>query len=286
MIIDHCHVSPENIESEGIPETGTIPRLQEILKILGADRAVVFAPFPLDECPGWSGEAVKQFGDRNLWLIEELKKHPNLFGFANINPRNYGAEKRLEKGVEMGLVGAKLHPSVHNFIVNDPTIDEFYQVAEDLGITIHIHTGVHGAAGESLIRHYNPLLLDDVAQRHPDLPIIMDHIGGYALFYEALAVLHHNKNCYAGLTSCPWKLDPNPAYNPYYLPPERVEILLKTVGADRIIWGADYPWHTVQFLKGSIEWVRSWNISDQDKEKILGGNIEKLLHASRKRHII
>jgi predicted TIM-barrel fold metal-dependent hydrolase len=181
----------------------------------------------------------------------------------------------------MGLVGAKLHPSVHNFVVNDPTIDEFYQVAEDLGITIVIHTGLHG---EGLIRHYNPLLLDDVAQRHPDLRIVMAHVGGYALFYEALAVLHHNKNCYVGLTTCPWKLNPIPTNNSLYLPPERVEILLKTVGVDRIIFGSDYPFNTLQYLKESIKWVQSWNISSQDKEKILGGNIKKILLATKEKH--
>jgi predicted TIM-barrel fold metal-dependent hydrolase len=294
MIIDHCHVAPENImnhKKETHP-TGTIQGLQEILKIVGADRAVTFAPFTIDECPGWCGEAVKQFGDPNLWLVEELKKHPNLFGFAVLNPNLFLSEKRLEKVVKMGLVGAKLGP-IHNFMFNDPTIDDFYQMAEDLGITLHFHTGVHGDPGENLLRYCNPLLLDDVAQKHPDLPIIMAHIGGYAFFNEALAVLHHNKNCYAGLTTCTWKLEPEIGFpvgstpgHIYYISPERVEILLKTVGADRIIWGADYPFNTVQFLKDSIEWVRSWDISDQDKEKILGGNIEKLLLATRKRHPI
>ena len=50
-------------------------------------------------------------------------------------------------------------------------------------------------------------------------------------------------------------------------------------GAQRIIYGLDYPWNpkNLDALRCDVEWVRSWDISDEDKERILGGNLETLI---------
>jgi len=247
---------------------GTLPDLNRLLEAAGVDRAVVFAPFPAEGL-GWGGEAAKRFDDPNEWLCKELKRYPHLVGFATINPRESDAPQRLQKAVEAGLVGAKVHPPVQGLIINDPAIDPFFEAAEELKIPIHIHTGVHGG----FLRHYEPILLDEVAQRHPDLAIIIDHIGGYALFDQALAVLHNNERCYVGLTQCSGR-DPR-----YYLPPERVDLLLRTVGAERIIYGLDYPWNpdNLAALRDDLAWVRGWNISPPAQERILGGNIAALI---------
>ena len=269
MLIGHCHVGAVGFGAElNDPKVGTLLKLEEILETVGVDGAVVFAPFPNKKL-GWGGDAACRFKDPNEWLADELKKYPNFFGFACINPKEPDSPERLVRAVKMGLLGAKVHPPIHGITVNDPSIDGFFQAAEDLGIPIHIHTGVHGG----FLRTYEPILIDDVAQRHPDLPIIMDHTGGYAMFDQALAVLHNNMNCYAGLTQCSGR---SPIY---YLPPNRVDALIKTVGAERIIYGLDYPWNSnnLAALRYDIEWIKSWNIPEQDKNMILGGNLARLI---------
>lgn len=272
MLISHCHVGAIGFGDEPQdPEIGTLPKLKQILEAAEVDQAVVFAPFP-HQGLGWGGIEADRFRDPNEWLARELGKYPEFFGFACINPKEPEAPGRLARAVKMGLVGAKVHPPVHGITINDPAIDGFFQRAEELEIPIHIHTGVHGG----FLRTYQPILIDDVAQRHPKLPIIMDHIGGYAFFDQALAVLHNNRNCYAGLTQCSGR---GPTY---YLPPERVNILLKTIGAERIIYGLDYPWNSnnLAALKDDIKWIHSWNIRDEDKDKILGRNLAQLIKHS------
>lgn len=273
MFISHCHVGAIGFGGEqSNPKVGTLPNLEQILDTVGVEGAVVFAPFP-SKGLGWGGKVVEKFEGPNEWLCEELRKYPNLVGFATINPKEPDASEKLKKIVKMGLVGAKVHPAVHKITINDLAIDEFFKTAEKLRIPIHIHTGVHGG----FLRTYEPILIDDVMQRHPDLSIIMDHLGGYALFDQALAVLHNNKNSYVGLTQCSGR-DPL-----YYLPKERVDILLKTVGVERIIYGFDYPWNknNLLALKEDIKWIQSWDISKEDEEKILGGNLIRLLGGTK-----
>jgi predicted TIM-barrel fold metal-dependent hydrolase len=268
MFISHCHVGAAHFGMSNHPRDGTIPRLVEILNKVGADGAVVFAPFPYDSL-GWRGEVVARFADPNEWLLAQLEQYPQLRGFATVNPADRDAVEKLHRFIKAGLVGAKVHPPVHKITINDPALDSFWSAAEELQIPVHLHTGVHG----NLLKTYRPLLLDDVAQAHPNLTIIMDHLGGYSLFHEALAVLHNNRNVYAGFTQTSGR------YPVYHLPQERVDIVLSTVGPDRIVYGLDYPWNTDNetALDQDLAWVRSMGLSREDTNKIIGGNILRLI---------
>jgi predicted TIM-barrel fold metal-dependent hydrolase len=266
MFVNHCHVSVRGFGVErDKPEMGTIPNLVGILQEAGVEGAVLFAPF------GWEGgEWAKIAGGvgRNEWLCQELKKYPNLRGFANVYPQDHDAARQLHEAVAMGMVGAKVHPPVMRIRLDDPSLEPFWQAAEDLRLPISFHTGAHGWH----LRRYMPLLLDDIAQSHPKLPMILEHIGGIAFFDQALAVLHNNKNCYAGLTQCSGR-------DPIYALGERWKVLLETVGPDRIVYGFDHPWNNDNraSLKNDIAWVRGWDIPEADQEKILGGNLLRLI---------
>lgn len=268
LFISHCHTGATRFGQSPHPEDGTLSRLAEVLQANEVDGAVVFAPFP-HEGLGWGAEAAKTFADPNDWLLAALQDYPQFRGFATVNPGEKGAPERLTQLIRAGLKGVKVHPPVHGIVVNDPVLDDFWSAAEDLGAPVHIHTGVHG----SLLSTYRPLLLDEVAQRHPRLNIIMDHLGGYALFHEALAVLHNNPNVYAGLTQCSGRA------NVYRITWERLDVLLETIGPNRIIYGLDYPWNddNEAALAEDLAWIRSWGLSRDDTAKILGGNVLRLI---------
>ena len=55
------------------------------------------------------------------------------------------------------------------------------------------------------------------------------------------------------------------------------------VDVERIIYGFDYPWNrnNLLALKEDIKWIQSWDISKEDKEKILGGNLVRLLKETK-----
>jgi len=271
MLIDHCHVGAAGFGQEKArPEVGTLPELRRILDAAGVDAAVVFAPFR-SRGLGWDDETAAKYSGPNgpnEWLVDELKAYPRLRGFATIHPGEAGAADRVVQSADMGLVGLKFHPAVFKAQIDAPQLDAYFSAAEQAKMPVEIHTGAHGWR----LRKYMPILIDDVAQSHPELPIIVTHLGGVAFFHQALAVLHNNKNCYAGLTQCSGR-DPR-----YELLPERLKLLLDTVGPDRIIYGLDHPWNqdNLRALREDLEWVHSWGVPESDCEKILGGNLERL----------
>jgi len=255
MILNHCHVMPEGTFKKDDPLEGSIARLKVWMKELGFEKAVAFAPF-----------ASQMKSDPNQWLLEALTGETNIYGYATINPADPDAPGRLRRFVSRGFVGAKLHPPIFKIQINDLAIDPFFQVAEELRIPVQFHTGVHGW----FIRKYEPILLDDLAQRHPKLPIIIGHVGGAAFFDQALAVLQNNRNTYAEMAQT------RREEVAWHLSPERIKLLLRYVGPSRMIYGADYPYNDRTVLRDDVAWIRSWGLSADEEGRILGGNLARL----------
>lgn len=227
------------------------------MKTLKIEKAVVFAPF-------------KEFlpvPKPNEWLIAEIKSYPNIFGFATISPLEKNISSQLSEFKKKGLVGIKFHPPIFKVGINDSRCQEFYSSAEELALPILIHTGAHGW----YLDEYRPLLIDRVARKHPDLRIIIEHMGGYAFFNEALAVVENNPHCYAGISSVLQKS------SGWYLPLDRLTLLLERIGSKRIIYGFDFPWNSLEAIKRDLLLIKKLKISTEDKKNMLGNNIATLL---------
>ncbi len=50
--------------------------------------------------------------------------------------------------------------------------------------------------------------------------------------------------------------------------------LIRAIGADRVLFGSDYPWIDP---KGDVERIRSLPLSEQEKRWILGENALRML---------
>ena len=266
MLISHCHVKAQGFgeEVDTNPAAGTLPELRRIMREVGVETAVAFAPF----APQTDAEV-----EPNEWLLSELPNYPELIGFAAVDPKREDAAEVLGDLICRGLRGAKVHPPVFQTALDDPATEAFWAACARMRLPVHIHTGVHGW----FQRRYMPILLDDICTRHPDVRIILDHMGGIAFFDQALAVVHDNKNAFVGLT----QLSGRSAI--YALSPGRRQLILETIGPDRIIYGYDYPWnsHNLTALRHDLEWIGTWGLREDDVARILGGNIERLLSEVR-----
>lgn len=265
MLISHCHVQAQGFGEDKInKDAGTIPVLLEIMRTLGVERAVCFAPF---------GPQTDAKTEANEWLLQAIAPHPELIGFATVDPKSEGAGDRLRELVARGMRGAKYHPPVMQTAIDDPACAGYWEAVNEMRLPVHIHTGVHGW----FLRRYEPILLDEICQTHKDARIIMDHMGCTPFFHQALAVLQNNPNAFCGLTQMSGRSAQ------YRITDDHLWLLLRTIKTDRIIYGFDYPWNhdNRAALSHDINWVGTWGRSADEVAAVLGGNMTRLLDEVR-----
>jgi len=122
----------------------------------GIDRAII-----VPACQVWPD---------NEGLTTAIRGYDRLIGCAIINPQ-FGekAVRELERCVrEWGIKGLKLMPTFHGYPVNAAVVDPLVRKARDLGIPLTVHSGSWNA---------EPLQISVLADRYPEVPIIMEHSG-------------------------------------------------------------------------------------------------------------
>lgn len=259
---NHAHLMPPH--GGGAWPEGDSEMLLRHLDICGIERVVIFPPF-----------ACQLGNDRkeaNLWALRETRKHKDRFIPAGtIFPLADDVLEMLTILHDEGVKLAKVHPSIDLHDISDPAAGECYAKAAELGIALDYHTGPHGTR----LTLAEPRKFDDMAWDYPDLKLVFEHLGGRTYFEEFMAILSNHKigRVSGGLTS----ILSYEANKMWYLGPEKVMDLIRCVGADKLIYGLDFPWNSAETNKRDIEIIRGFDITEIAKEKILGGNLSNLL---------
>ena len=264
IFANHAHVFPKEARPEG-----TLDQLKQLMTSCGIERSIAFAPF-WDQMPSAGTNP-------NDWLASELEKHDEILGFGTIDTARSDASEQAHHIHGLGFRGIKLHPAHQKFNILQENLQDFYAAAEDLGMMLCFHSGVHWHR----IKDYHPLLFDELAFHFPKLQFSMEHIGGHSFFLDSLAVMTNNKRAsdsapssvYGGVTSIL-----NKAKNElWYLGPEKIEFLVKLVGSEQLIFGLDFPYNGIDETLESLEVINSLNVTPQDKANILGQNLERII---------
>ena len=205
--------------------------------------------------------------------------HSRIIPFACLNPTHEGAVEDLQRAVEGGVKGVKIHPSYAGprFRIDDPAIDAFYAAAEEMRLPLCIHTGVHCGCK---LRDCSPLLVDNVAQDHPHLPIVMEHTGGISQFHDALPVVENNANVYAGLDGCTLLWEGGHEQLRRLFSSWQVNVIRPL--RERVIYSVDFP---ARFVYGSVEErirhdfqvIEACDFLSKVKEDLLGRNMMRLV---------
>ncbi|NMP37124.1 MAG: amidohydrolase family protein [Clostridiales bacterium] len=270
IFANHAHLFPEQAKP-----SGTLDNLKRTLDEAEIEKAVCFAPFASQlRNAGFSDD------DAPKWLANEIKNEPNLFGFGTIDFDKNNISAQVEHIHDLGLKGIKIHPAYQEIKVDGEQACRVYEKAEELGLFISFHTGLHWHR----ISDYHQLLFDEVAYLFPHLRFSMEHIGGYSFFREALLVMNNNKRgdfdrVFAGWTSIDVDIDENgnEQYGAWSLTDRQLLDVIYQTGPNRSIFGLDFPYNDSQDIKASIERIKSLPISEQAKENILGGTLRNIL---------
>ena len=169
-------------------------------------------------------------------MLEDARKHGDvLIPFASVDPHDRGSVERLRTLVRAGARGLKLHPSLQDFLPNDPRYYPLYAAAAELGIPIVFHTGQTGICaglpgGRGIkLRYSDPMLIDDVAADHPDLTIVLAH-PSVPWQDSAISIATHKANVFIDLSG----------WSPKYFPAQ----LVKAAGGrlrHKVLFGSDFP---------------------------------------------
>jgi uncharacterized protein len=271
MIIDsHTSVPPDWLlpllgDRQKFFERATIPNLLTSLRKAGVDKAILFS---IARKP----EHVTRIND---FIAEECGKHPDeLVGFANIYPPNLkDALAEIDRAVgELGLAGLKIHPLVQNFRLDHPNVPLVLERAKEYSLPIIIHVAsavTKNILNGEVFEEAQALELQEKADEKESnaksayLAKVVDHYNHRMLYAAHLG----------GITIKEIQ-DSKISFQTPGATVQGIEYAVKTVGADRITFGSDFP---LLEVKDELDKVKKANITDIDKRKILGENLRIVL---------
>jgi hypothetical protein len=236
----------------------------------GVERAVVFASLPEEAAA--VAEALPHSGKRFI-------------GFCMANPTAEGAVHRVHKlAHDCGYRGVMLFPALHHFHVSEASLLPFFEAVAQCRLHVLAHFGIlqvklRDALGLPRVydsRFANPLDLQSVANRYPQIKFIIPHFG-CGFFRETLMLGAQCENVYVDTSSSNnWIVT-----QPYSL--TLAEVFQKTralFGIERILFGTDsgvFPrgWRK-DILEAQQQAMAAAGFSPAETEMILAGNALRL----------
>ena len=135
-------------------------------------------------------------------------------------------------------VMSEIAPQYQGMSPSDMALDEYFAVAEELGIPVGIHmgTGGNGMANIQGTRFRaavgNPLELEDLLHRHPNLRVWVQH-AGYPFIDEMIAVMGWNAYVFLDLSGFIWSYPLEEIH-------ATIRRLVQAGFGKRIMYGTDY----------------------------------------------
>jgi uncharacterized protein len=197
-----------------------------------------------------------------------VAEHPDtLIGYLSVDPTQDGWERELRVGhEELGLRGIKLLPMYAGFSPDDEKLEPLWQYASRHGLPVLLHMGTTFVA-QAPLAFTLPRLIEPVALRHPEVKIILAHLG-HPYEGECLVTVRKHENVFADVSALhyrPWQL-----YNSLMLAQE--------YGVwHKLLFGTDYPFTTVD---ASIAGLRALNdmLEGTRLPRLDPAQIEALIH--------
>ena len=262
-IIDaHCHIYPDAIARKaaastgafygGLPSTcdGTVSSLLEVGGSAGIEHFVV-------QSVATKPEQVRAI---NEFIAKEVADYPGkLTGLGTLHPASDDIEGDFRHLLELGLKGVKLHPDIQRFKLDDYRCLKIFDLCEGK-LPLLIHTG------DNRYDFSNPNRLAPILEIYHNLVVVGAHLGGYSVWEEAAEQLHGLPNLYVDCSS-----------SMFALQDEIVVELIRKYGADRVLFGSDYPmWSPAEELAHFMR----LRLTDRERDLILHKNAEKVFQVA------
>jgi predicted TIM-barrel fold metal-dependent hydrolase len=199
----------------------------------------------------------------NHWVANvQATFAPHAIGFGTFHPDDGELLPELvdEALGKLGLRGAKLHPQVGRFGLDDPRLDPLYERAVEHGALLLIHAGRRPESNE----HVGARVFARLMRRHPRLKVIVAHSGAdeFDAFFDLCGI-------YEGVF-----LDTALVFNNFLGGPPPIERVLEF--QDRVVYGSDFP-NIPYRVDSAIQSILDLRLGRGLEEKILCTNAARLL---------
>lgn len=194
----------------------------------------------------------------NDFIAEQCRENPEFIGFMAMHQDLENPEVEIERAIDLGLRGMKLHPDTQKVNMDDPRLMRIYEMIEGR-LPLIVHTGDYRTDFS------HPRRLKNILHAFPNLVVDAAHFGGWSVAEIGYDVLH-DENVFIDVSS-----------SMMYLGNRRSRELVNMWGTDRVMFGSDFPmWDPAH----EYDTFASLGFTDDDLEKMLHKNAERFLGAA------
>ena len=219
---------------------------------------------------------VQEFIDglQNEYLMQVREHYPDrffVFGMADyLGPGFFGEAEDLllNKGFRgMAIPGHRLITDRQRVMLNSDEMMRMFRLMEDCGALLSVTL----ADGDLQVGE-----LREVIQECPRLKMAIGHFGmPVAQGWEQQLLLCRNENVYLESGGITWLY--NSEFYPFPSAVRAIRRAIDTVGADKLMWGSDYP-RTITAITYRMSYdfvVKSGELADEEKRLFLGENARR-----------
>ena len=279
MIIDvHTHTFPDKIAAGAIANMendiltsqgfvvkaegkGTFDALSENTIEAGIDLSLI--------CPVATNISQPEKINRLAPAINEKSEKTHVFTLGAIHPDCDNYKEIIDEIVAMDLRGIKIHPDYQKVDFDDERYIRIMDYAANKGLVIITHAGEDVGLPGTV--HCTPDKVLNVWKHIQPEKLVLAHMGGWRkwdeveekivgmpVYFDTAVVL--NKNV------------------PIHISDEQFVRMIRTHGADKVMFGTDIPWYDqAQALKD----IKNTGLTEDELKLVLGENANKLFFENK-----
>ncbi len=224
--------------------------LDEAMSQAGVDYSVIIAH------PGMAS---------NEFILEAAERNPKLLPVVNIGPGVSKPGIKLKKYVQQGARMLKIHAAADGDDRESSRYSALLRTADELGLPVILHTGclhshvLYKSPEKGDARYFVPWF-----EKYPKLRFILAHMN----YHEPGAALDLAERY------------PNLVVDTSWQPAEVIGEAVRRIGADRVLFGSDWPFAGGNLgigVKRIRECLDIGTLTPEQGDLVLGGNAVKLL---------
>ena len=260
-VIDvHAHIYPNKIAAKAVAAVGKFYCYEEMSgEGTPEDLLAIYNGSPITHAIVHSvATTPKSVPSINTFLAEQGQLHPEFISFGTMHHDFPDKEAEVERALELGIRGFKLHPDTQEVNMDDPRLMEFYEIIAGR-VPLILHTG------DYRYDYSNPQRLVNIMRAFPDLVVDAAHLGGWSIYDVGFDILPAQSLDFDRLY-----VDVSSSFA--WIGRRHMRELIRKWGVDRVLFGSDYPmWNP----RVELNELMCCDLTDDELEKILHLNAER-----------